>query len=83
LKILDYDKKDAFSLPVNLIQKSSDGDFIYVAAEEKGRKVAKRQTVTVGKIYGGQAEISSGLNAGDKVITVGYQDLVGGQAIQF
>jgi len=83
LKILDYEKRDAFVLPINLIQKSGDGDFIYVAADENGRKVAKRQTVTVGKIYNGQAEITSGLNTGDRVITVGYEDLVGGQAIQF
>ena len=83
LKILDYEKKDAFVLPINLIQKSGDGNFIYAASDENGRKVAKRQTVTIGKIYNGQAEITSGLNTGDKVITVGYQDLVGGQAIQF
>jgi RND family efflux transporter MFP subunit len=83
LKILDYEKKDAFVLPINLIQKSEDASFIYVASDENGRKVAKRQTVTVGKVYNGQVEIISGLNAGDKVITVGYQDLVGGQPIQF
>jgi len=83
LKIMDYEKKDAFALPINLIQKSGDGSFIYVASEENGRKVAKRQVVTVGRIYDGQAEVVSGLNAGDKVITVGYEDLVGGQAIQY
>lgn len=83
LKILDYEKKDAIVVPVNLIQKSGDGEFVYVAAEENGRKVAKRQTVTEGKIYSGQAEITSGLKPGDKVITVGYQDLVGGQVIQY
>lgn len=83
LKILDYEKKDAFSVPVNLVQKSGEGEFLYVAAEENGRKIAKRQPVTVGKIYAGQAEITSGLNPGDKIISVGYQDLVAGQAIQF
>lgn len=83
LKILDYENKEAMVVEVNLVQKSGDGEFVYVATEENGRKVAKRQPITVGKIYGGQAEITSGLKPGDKVITSGYQDLVGGQAIKF
>lgn len=83
MKILDYEKKDAFLVPVNLIQKSNESDFVYVAAEENGRKTAKRQPVTVGKIYGGKAEITSGINPGDKIITTGYQDIVAGQVIQF
>ena len=83
MKILDYEKQDAFLVPVNLVQKSSENDFVYVAAEENGRKIAQRQTVTVGKIYNGQAEITSGIKAGDKLITAGYQDLVAGQAIQY
>lgn len=83
MKIQDYENPAAFMFPVNLIQKSSESDFIYVAVEENGRKIAKRQPVSVGRIYGGQAEIITGINAGDKVITVGYQDLVSGQAIQF
>jgi RND family efflux transporter MFP subunit len=83
MKILDYENKAAYTLPVNLIQKSNESDFVYVAAEENGRKIAKRQPVVVGKIYGGQAEITSGINPGDKIITAGYQDLVSGQAIQF
>ena len=83
LKILDYEKKDAIVVPVNLIQHSGDGEFVYVAAVENGKKVAKRQTVTSGKIYGGQTEITSGVKPGDKIITTGYQDLVGGQTIQY
>jgi hypothetical protein len=33
--------------------------------------------------YNGQAEVASGLQAGDLIITQGYQDLVDGQAISF
>ncbi|MBX7140624.1 MAG: efflux RND transporter periplasmic adaptor subunit [Chitinophagales bacterium] len=83
VKILDYEKKDAMVAEVNHIQKSGDGQYIYVAAEENGRNIAKRQPVTVGKIYGGIAEITSGLKSGDKVITVGYQDIVAGQPVQY
>lgn len=83
MEILDYEKPEAFVVPVNLIQKSKESDFVYVAVEESGRKTAKRQSVKVGNIYNGQAEIIEGINAGDKVITTGYQDIVTGQVIQY
>ncbi len=83
MKILDYENKNAFVLDVNLIQKSGDGSFVYVASDENGKKIAKRQAVTVGKIYAGNVEITSGLTAGEKIITVGYQDIIAGQAIQY
>jgi RND family efflux transporter MFP subunit len=83
LKIQDYENKAAITAEVNRIQKSGDGSYIYVAADENGRKVARRQPVTVGRIYRGIAEITSGLKPGDQVITIGYQDLVAGQAIQY
>jgi RND family efflux transporter MFP subunit len=83
LKIVDYEQKEAVVIDVNLIQKSGDGSFVYVAKEDGANKVAQRQAVTVGKIYAGKAEITSGLAAGDKVVTVGYQELVAGQALQY
>ena len=33
--------------------------------------------------YNGQTEITSGLNAGDQVITAGYQNLKEGEAVIF
>ncbi|MEI6575366.1 MAG: efflux RND transporter periplasmic adaptor subunit [Bacteroidota bacterium] len=83
LKINDYNVAQAISIPVNSIQKSQTGQFIFLAKEEKGQKVARKQPVTVGMIYNGLAEIKSGLTTGDKVITIGFQDLFDGQAIQF
>jgi multidrug efflux pump subunit AcrA (membrane-fusion protein) len=43
--------------------------------------VARKTLVDVGKIYGGNAEITKGLKAGDKIIAVGYDDLNNGDAI--
>jgi hypothetical protein len=56
---------------------------VYVAIEENGKKIAKARLVTLGLSYNGQAEIATGLQAGDLLITSGYQDLVDGQAISF
>jgi RND family efflux transporter MFP subunit len=75
LKINDYKSLDAFAVPANVVQKSMNEYFVYVAVEEKGKKIAKKQTVTLGMNYNGLTEVLTGLKAGDKIITSGYQDV--------
>jgi len=83
LKINDYKAVDAISVPANVVQKSMNESFIYVAGEENGKKVAKKQTVTLGMNYNGLTEVLSGLKPGDKVITTGYQDVNQNDLINF
>ncbi len=75
LKINDYKANDAITVPANVIQKSMDQDFVYLAVVENGKKVAKKQIITTGLNYNGLIEVTSGLKTGDKVITTGYQDV--------
>ena len=79
LKIVDYQNPKALVIPVAAIQKSENGDFVYIA--ENG--TAKKVSVKSGKTYQGKVEILSGLKAGDKVITVGVQDLSEGESVKF
>jgi membrane fusion protein, multidrug efflux system len=81
LRIADY-TSTAFVVPVGSIQKSSDGEFVYMAANENGKLVAKRKVVTSGFTYNGMAEIKNGLAEGDKVITNGYQNVIEGDPIK-
>ncbi len=81
VKIKDYEKKNAISAPINLLQNDEKGKFIYVAVMESGKMIARKKAVTVGQYYGNNIEILSGLVAGDKVITEGYQTLFDGQNI--
>jgi membrane fusion protein, multidrug efflux system len=82
LKIADYTSFNVFVVPVGAVQKSSDGEFVYVAGNENGKSVAKRKTVASGMTYNGLAEIRSGLAQGDKVITIGYQNVIEGDVIK-
>ena len=79
VKIKDYEKKNAISAPINLLQIDEKGKFIYVAITENGKLVARKKVVTVGQYYGNNIEIISGLIAGDVIITEGYQSLFDGQ----
>jgi membrane fusion protein, multidrug efflux system len=83
LKINDYKAMDAFSVPANVVQQSTNESFVFVAREENGKKLAKKQTITLGMNYNGLIEVTSGLKAGDKVITTGYQDLNQNDPINF
>ncbi len=83
LKIIDYSKDNAIVIPVNCIQNSQDGTNVYVAVTEKGKTIAKKRLVKVGSTYNDKAEILSGLEKDEKLITVGYGDLNDGELIKF
>ncbi|MFA5974215.1 MAG: efflux RND transporter periplasmic adaptor subunit [Lentimicrobiaceae bacterium] len=81
VKINDYQNKKAFVLPVNLVKDSQDGKYVFVAREEAGKTVAHKQKVELGQTYNGLAEITSGLQAGDKIISTGFNSLIEGQPL--
>jgi RND family efflux transporter MFP subunit len=81
VKINDYQNTTAFTVPITLIRESPKGNYIYVARQENGEMVARRLPVTVGRTYNGLAELLTGVNAGEKIITTGFNNLMDGQLI--
>ncbi|HEY9489526.1 MAG TPA: efflux RND transporter periplasmic adaptor subunit, partial [Chryseosolibacter sp.] len=71
----------AVVVPINLIQEINDEKVVYLAEQKGKHMVANRKVITVGGVYGNLAEVK-GLNAGDKIITVGYQGLNDGDYIK-
>lgn len=78
LKIVDYKNEKALTVPVNCIQRSETSEYVFVAVDGK----AKRTNIKTGRISEGNAEVLSGLKAGDQVITTGFQDLNDGDAVK-
>ena len=81
VQIQDYSNKGAITIPVNTLQTDENGKFVLVAANENGKLIARKRPVTMGKMYDNKLEITSGLKAGDQIITEGYQGLYDGQLI--
>ncbi len=81
VKIKDYTKKNAISIPINIVQNDDKGKFVYVAASENGKLVSRKRMVTTGEFYANSIEILSGINAGEQVVTEGYQNIFDGQAL--
>ncbi|GAB3944384.1 efflux RND transporter periplasmic adaptor subunit [Spirosoma harenae] len=83
IKINDKTQAKAIVINQNLIQSTEAGQLVYVAVNEGGKKIAKAKTIKTGQSYGGQIEVTQGLQSGDQIVTTGYQDLVDGQPINF
>jgi len=77
MKIANYTNASAIVVPVSVVQKTSEGQIVYVADGTK----AKAVPVTTGRNSNGNVEVLSGLNSGDKVITAGYEEMENGQNI--
>lgn len=77
MKIANYTNKSALVIPVALLQKTSEGEVVYVAENN----TAKAVVVKTGRTSNGLVEVLEGLNAGDKVIMAGHEDMENGQRI--
>ncbi|MDI9320210.1 MAG: efflux RND transporter periplasmic adaptor subunit [Phycisphaerales bacterium] len=77
LKISNYENKNALVVPVQVIQKTAQGDMLYVVDGKKAKSVI----VKVGRNSNGWVEILGGLKAGDKIITEGFGDIDDGETI--
>lgn len=77
VKINDYHVDSAIVIPVNAIQNIDSKDYVYLSVSGKATKTQ----ITTGKTYNGYTEVLSGLKKGDKLISVGYQNLEDGEKI--
>lgn len=78
MQIVNYQNKNALVVPVSVIQKTADGEMLYIAEGGKAKSVK----VKTGRTSNGLVEVLEGLNAGDKVITEGYAEVDNGKPVE-
>lgn len=83
IQINDYQSENAVQVPMNVIQTDMVGSYVYVIRQKESYNTAAKQAVVIGNSYNGIAEIIEGLTVGDKIISVGYQELVDGEYVRF
>jgi RND family efflux transporter, MFP subunit len=83
IQINDYHSDNAIQVPMNVIQTDQAGSYVYVVRSRERYNAAFKQPVILGISYNGVAEVLKGLAIGDKVISVGYQELVDGEYVRF
>ncbi|MGN6568993.1 MAG: efflux RND transporter periplasmic adaptor subunit [Flavipsychrobacter sp.] len=77
MKIANYEHTNTIVIPVAVIQKTANGNMVYVVEGNK----AKAVPIQVGQNSNGLVEVLGGLKAGDKVVTEGFEDLDDGAPI--
>ena len=83
IQINDYHTDNAILVPMNIIQTDGTGSYAYVARPKDKFNAAFKQPVVIGNSYNGVAEITKGLSVGDKVVSIGYQELIDGEYIRY
>lgn len=82
VKVQDYTRNNAVTIPVNTLQNDDKGKYVMVAVKEGDRTIARKVYVQVGELYQDQLEVKSGLQGGEQLITEGFQSLYDGQPIK-
>lgn len=78
LKINDFSIDSAMVLPSAVIKKDMRGSFVFLADGNK----ALKQYVETGLTEGSETHITNGLEFGQKVITVGFDEVANGSSIE-
>jgi membrane fusion protein, multidrug efflux system len=82
MRIRDYSSANAVVIPVNVVQSDEKSKYVYVMIKSgNGKMVAAKRPIVVGETYGELVEVKAGLNAGEQLISAGYQNLYEGQLI--
>ena len=75
LRIVDYKASDAIVVPVSVIQYSMGKPYVITVKGQGKELQAMRKNIEMGRTYNDKAEVTSGLAAGDRIITTGFQGL--------
>lgn len=83
LRFNDYSKKDAVTVPLEIVQQEVSGKkFVYTATEKNGKDIAVKKYITTGEGYEGDIIIEEGLSAGDRIIIDGARSISNGDAVK-
>lgn len=82
VKVIFASVQSALCVPVNVVQEINGEKIVYVAESNGKQLVARKRVVKIDGVYDNFAQVISGLAAGDKVITFGYQGLNDGEFIK-
>jgi len=81
IKVIYHTTPAAIVLPVNVVQNVNGEKIVYIAEMDGKNMVARKKKVEVVGVFGNGAEVT-GLKAGDKLVTVGYQSLSDGEFVK-
>lgn len=84
VKINDYTKEEAISIPSTLIMQDGNGeDYVFVISkDEHNREMAQKRNIVTTMSYNGQTMVSEGLTKGELIINKGSRSVRDGDLIE-
>jgi RND family efflux transporter MFP subunit len=82
VKVVYHTESSAIVVPINIVQTINNEKVLYVAEKSGNNIVARRRVVTIAGVFDNLAQIDSGVSAGERVITFGYQGLSDGEVVK-
>lgn len=82
ITFLDYSKDNTLIVPSIIVRKDLQGEYLYVVHEQQGKLFARKVYVETGMSYDDKTMVTSGLKAGDMVITDGYTIVTDGSEVK-
>jgi membrane fusion protein, multidrug efflux system len=73
--------ENAIIIPRTAILRDEEGEFVFIARETDGRKMAELVSVRTGPASGALIQIESGIEAGDEVVVNGVRSLSAGDEL--
>ncbi|MFI5124439.1 MAG: efflux RND transporter periplasmic adaptor subunit [Chitinophagales bacterium] len=81
VRIQDYSAQHAITIPINTLQNDEKGKYVMTAEKDGDRLIARKKPIVIGQTYGDKVEVMSGIQAGDSIVTDGFQGLYDGQPL--
>lgn len=74
IRLKNYEKENAITVPTRLLQNDKSGYFVYIAVKENNVLKAKRIEVEKGESYKEKTLINKGLKGNEQLIDEGFRD---------
>ena len=78
----DYVNANAYSVPTKLIQRDSQGQFVYLVEKKNNETVARKAYIQTGVSYNGNTEVLTGLSSGQLLVGAGFREVADGVEIE-
>ncbi|MGR6034596.1 MAG: efflux RND transporter periplasmic adaptor subunit [Candidatus Nitrosoglobus sp.] len=76
------ERKQVLTIPKTAIAYNPYGEMVFVIEEKNGTLIVRQQQVQTGEMHQSQVEVIKGLQAGDRVVSVGQVKLHNGQQVK-
>lgn len=82
VSIRDYVNTKVLQIPTKILQRDSEGQYIFVIEQKEGKPVARKVIVKTGQSYNGITEVLEGLTGTEQVIFEGFREVTEGAELR-